>query len=417
MTSLSRLAIRAGTAVALLAGLAGTAMAQNTPSNTTIKNTAQLSYSVNGTPQTPICSKPTGNSTPSANCNDPSLATTFQVDTKANVTVTTTDTAGVPTTPGSAGVMTFTVTNTGNATQDILLSTNNAVGNGSTVFTGANTATDSFDPTSCTITDAGGATITKLAGLAAGASQTVKVSCTIPTTNGANAFTPTDATLVGLKATVAAPGGSSALTEVARVGATPGVVLADGAGPDDANRDATASARSALKVAPAALLVQKTSATLCDTSNGSTTPKAIPGAAIRYTVDVSNGTAAGTASAVVTTLADAMDPNVSFDVDYITAPALGTGCAPVATGGTATSVAGSGIEVTFTPAGGNTRASFGAPKYIVTSSVVSGVVGTNQALSIPTATWNTLLPAEGAYAAGELKPGDKVTVKYNVFIR
>lgn len=411
MNSFTRFAARAGTALVLLAGISGTALAQNTPSNTTINNSATLNYKVNNVTQSPICSSPAGNNT--STCTN----TTFQVDTKVNLTIVTTDTAGVATTPGGSGVMSFTVTNNGNSIQDVILGTNTAVANGQTVFAPGSTATDSFNPTSCTIFAADGVTvITRVASLGIGLSSTVKVSCTIPTLKSTGPdvpFVPADATLVGLTGQAAASGGGAALVNVARAGATPGVVLADDDGVDDNLRDGISSARSALKVAPAALTVAKVSATLCDGTNGSTVPKAIPGAYVRYTVTITNGTAAGTASAFMTALNDALDNNVAFDQDYIVGTGAAAACAPAATGGTATSAAGSGVEVSYT----GTRAAFVAPKYLTTAASVTGVVGASLALAIPVATWNTLLPVDGAYAVGEVKPGDVVTVKFNVIVR
>lgn len=423
MTTYSRLAVRVGAAIALLAGLAGNALAApvGTPSQTTIKNTAKLDYSVNGTPQNPICSKPGGNSVPLTGgatvCNDPSYETQIKVDTKINILITTTDTAAVPTTPGAAGVMTFTVTNNGNATQDIALTTVTNVATSQTVFTAPNVATDSFNPTSCTLFQADGTTPvagSKLTNVASGDSVTVKVSCTIDATNGAAPFTTTDAALVALKGQALNPGSNTTLADVLRVdAATPGVVLADAAGSDDIARDGFSSARSALKAAPAALTVTKVSAILCDPSNGSTAPKAIPGAYIRYTVTITNGTAAGTSTARMTTVGDNLDPNVSFDSDFIVGTGAAAACTPVSATGTATSALGS-VQVNYSSTA-NTRAGF--PKYVTTATAITGAVG-SQVLGIPQATWNTLLPVEAGYAnVGEVKPGDTLTVVYNVVIR
>src|SRR4051794_696442 len=83
-------------ALVLLAGLAGAAHATGTTAGTPINNSATLNYSVGGTAQTQICSSLTGNST--ATCSP----TTFVVDTKVDVLVTTSDgSPGVSTVPGS----------------------------------------------------------------------------------------------------------------------------------------------------------------------------------------------------------------------------------------------------------------------------------------------------------------------------
>lgn len=402
---------RAGAALVLLAGFSGSLWAQ-TASNTTINNAATLNYTVNGQNQSPICSSPTGSTTNTC------VQTSFNVDTKVNVLVTRSDNAAIPVTPSGSAVMTFTVQNTGNAAQDILLSTVTGVPNGQTVLS----VNDTFDPTSCSITDAGGAAIlnNKLLNVAANApATTIKVSCTIGSTNGASPFTVNDATLVALKATVYPTGGASAMAEAARVNAaTPGVVLADINGSDDASRDASHSARSALKVAPAALTVSKTVVTLCDPLNLNGTvgpnnypPKAIPGAFVRYTITIANGNAAGTASAFLTTLTDALDTNLNADVDLITGA---TKCDTQANGGVPTSVAGSGVRINWS---GGSRSSFGGTtgtKYLVSSPTTY----TNTQLQITNANWTTLLPGTDAgYSANELKPGDSVTVIFNAIVK
>jgi hypothetical protein len=65
------------------------------------------------------------------------------------------------------------------------------------------------------------------------------------------------------------------------------------------------------------------------------------------------------------------------------------------------------------------RASFAAPKYYTTTSSADGVDhnGVNPGGSI-TATMATVLPVENAYTtAGELKPGDSVTITFNAIVQ
>ena len=85
-----------------------TAMAAGTVAGTTIANFATVNYQVGGISQTPLNSN----------------TVSFVVDRKINLTVATVDVAAVSISPGSsANVLTFTVTNTGNGTQDFLPST------------------------------------------------------------------------------------------------------------------------------------------------------------------------------------------------------------------------------------------------------------------------------------------------------
>ncbi|RZL97927.1 MAG: hypothetical protein EOP68_25850, partial [Sphingomonas sp.] len=112
----------------LLAGVAavasaGTAHAQSTPAGTTITNTAQASYSVNGTPQTAT-----------------SNTATFLVDRKVNLTVINNAAANTSVNLGqSAAVLSFKVTNNTNGTQDFLLAPNQSL------IAGILSGTDNFD--------------------------------------------------------------------------------------------------------------------------------------------------------------------------------------------------------------------------------------------------------------------------------
>ena len=85
----------------------------------------------------------------------------------------------------------------------------------------------------------------------------------------------------------------AALTETAGAD-TAGVdiVFGDAAGTDDGARDAAHSSRSAYRVVSAALSVAKISTLICDPFNGTTNPKRIPGAIVRWTITITNTGAA-----------------------------------------------------------------------------------------------------------------------------
>ena len=67
---------------------------------------------------------------------------------------------------------------------------------------------------------------------------------------------------------------------------------------------------------------------------------------------------------------------------------------------------------------GTTRATQGTPQYFTTTSSVDGVDHDGSAVGgVVTATGALVLPAEGAYAAGELQAGESVTLTFNVIVQ
>jgi hypothetical protein len=110
------------------------------------------------------------------------------------------------------------------------------------------------------------------------------------------------------------------------------------------HNDGTASRRPQLVITTAriipALTVVKSSAIVSDPNNGTTNPKAIPGALMNYTVTVTN-TNAGTADAASTTITDAVPSTMRLYVGDVG----GVGSGPVAfTNGATTS----GLSYSFT---------------------------------------------------------------------
>ena len=113
--------------------------------------------------------------------------------------------------------------------------------------------------------------------------------------------------------TAASPG---AAFENTAGGNTAGVdnVLADGAGDSDSAEQGDFSDRGTFIVAGAELTVEKTSSIVSDPINGTTNPKAIPGAVIEYCIVVSN--AAGGATATDVAVNDDLPADVSYDAGY-----------------------------------------------------------------------------------------------------
>jgi hypothetical protein len=401
--------------VAMASLFAGGAVhAAGTTAGTAITNLATLNYSVGGTPQTAIGSSEAGNTVGAG------TATSFVVDNKINLLVATTDTTFVSVVPGLTGVAgaspnsalqvtTFTVTNTGNSVQDYSLATA-SLANGTSLFAG----TDNFDGTACVARVESGATAgydaTDTASfideLPADGVKTVYVICAIPVARLNN-----DVAVVSLTATAlvgGTAGQGAALVETTGAN-TSGVdiVFADGAGTDDAARNANYSARSAFKVVSSTLTVTKAVVAVCDPFNGSTLPKNIPGTFVRYTITIAN---TGAASATLSTVGDTLTNLVTFDANLITGaggPATAATTCAVATG-TPTSAAGSGFLV---PAVG-TRAGF--PKYFTTTSSVDGIDLTGG--NVVNVNFGTVLPVEAGYGAGELKATESVSVIYQVLI-
>ena len=389
------------------AALSGTAHAAGTLAGTDINNSATLDYSVGGVTQGQICSSPSGNSD-SLNCLN--KRTTFKVDNKINLKVTTQETTAVPAVPGGTGTMTFIVSNDGNSPQGFAFATTTNLASGSvnSMFGGTGSITDNFDPSSCTIFNSTNLAvgITSVNSVDPDRSVTLKVVCAVPL-GRLNA----DLAAVALRATATAVGGAALNQSADNLPGVIDIVFADVAGPNDGARDAAHSARHAVRVDTAAIRVTKSMATICDPAGGAPspaptayTPKSIPGAYIQYTVTIAN--IGGAASAVLTTLADRLDTsNVTFDSRLITGANAVSGEPACSATGTVMS-AGNSFRVTWT---GGARTSFpGGVKYLLES-------GNYSAPDI-SVNWANVLPAEDTYQAAELAPGDTVTLTYNVII-
>ena len=301
-------ALAAGVLLMVFAGAAHAAPV-GTPSGTTISNRASVSYSVNSVAQTAIESSPTGNTTSGVgNGTD----TTFLVDTKLQLTVARTDSSIVSVTPGSTDqVLTFTVTNNGNSTQDVLLTSVAEATTTADPFGGADN--DDFNASNVRIFvdgnangtyESGSDTATYIDELTSGSTITVFIVSDISVSQVNN-----DVAVYALKAQEAAGGAASvqgaAITTddsgSADIAGTVQKVFADAAGSDDSANDGYHSARDAYKVQTAVLTITKSSAVVSDPINGTTNPKAIPGAVMMYTVTIANSASGATATGVTVT--------------------------------------------------------------------------------------------------------------------
>jgi uncharacterized repeat protein (TIGR01451 family) len=267
-------AARLGVALAILSsiGWAAGAQAAGTAANTTVSNSATVSYSVGAVAQTPITSN----------------TSTFLVDRKVNLNVTAG--SGTSVTPGStAQAVIYTVTNTGNDTDNFTLAATNQTGDNfdvSNVKIYRDNGDNVFNPATDTLVSAA---------VAFTADQSIKffIVSDIPGT-ALNAQTG----VVNLKATTG---------HTATVGA-------DTAGVDtvfaDTGNDGTENANNTYTVASATLAVVKSVAVISDPVNGATNPKAIPGAIMEYTITVTNSST--TTAATAATLADNIPANTTY---------------------------------------------------------------------------------------------------------
>lgn len=280
-----------------LALLVPSAVFAATAPGVSVSNQATVDYEVSGVAQ-------------------PTLTTasiSFTVDRKVGVTVAWADAGNVSVVSNQQNAaLKFTVTNDSNEAVDIAVSAiQNAVDfsvviNGVFLDNGNGTwdgpATDSV--------------ITYINDLGSGLTNTVWAVGNIP-----SSATNTQVGSLDLLATVYNSPDNGAFTDsfTQTAGAnTAGIdtVFADTAGTSggDGSRDAKHSDSGNFAVSAAALTVSKTSTVISDPFNGTTNPKAIPGAVIEYQITVSNGGGSSTATNI--TITDSL--NVAIGAGYLT---------------------------------------------------------------------------------------------------
>ena len=300
-------------AVTALVAPAQTVWALGTAAGTSIDNRATVDYTVSTVAQTAIPSSPTGNSSPGGG-----VDTSFLVDDRIDLTLTNQDGANISVVPIQLGAVTeYLLTNTGNATHDFRLTPTNG---GAVPYPPP--AADTFDvnlPISVFVESGatGGYqvvedTATFVDELAANGTATVYIVADMP-----GALVNNDLAVVTLRATTATAGPPPGLgpDSTETVGAdTPGAVdIVFG----DAGTDGFEEAQGGYVVQTAALTITKTSQVISDPFNGTTNPKAIPGATIEYTVRIDN---AGPSTATSVTVTDDLTTEivagtVAFDVN------------------------------------------------------------------------------------------------------
>lgn len=298
-------------AFALVAMSSAPAMAAGTTAGTTITNNVSVSFNVNGVAQ-----------------NTQTASNSFTVDQRVNVTVNAITTP-VSVSPNQTNrVLAFDVTNLSNSTTDLALTTALRSGTAANISNirifrdlNGNRQLDSNELTA--------GAITYLDEVAADAVVAVLVvsDISINAVNGDN---------FDVALTAAAHGAGTANTLGSRLLATSGAntagidtVLFDGAGVSDAANDGAFSAQGRYTVSGAVLTLAKTSRVVNDPVNGTTNPKAIPGATVEYCITVAN--AAGAATATNVSLID----DLPADVTYSSAFGIFVNGNATCTGGTA----------------------------------------------------------------------------------
>jgi uncharacterized repeat protein (TIGR01451 family) len=305
MKAIVRPLARAGLTVAAFAslGFAQSAYAVGTAANTTISNTATVNYTVGSVSQTPIESSPTGNTTPGTGNG---AATTFVVDNRIDFTVTELSGGNTVVNPGETGAVTaFTVANTGNAPQGFALTAANETGTvvfGNTDNTDVTGFTTFVDSNGNGVYDVGVDTATNINTLPADQSVVVFVVANVPVTTSNGQFAN-----VSLTAQAAVPGTSGATLATETTGPEDPNAVDTVFGDDGENNSESSSDQYAVQ--SAALSVQKTSAVASDPINGTSNPKAIPGATVEYTITLANS---GTVSAAGVTIGDTLPANTTF---------------------------------------------------------------------------------------------------------
>jgi len=280
------------------------AFAVGTASSTDIDNLATINYQVGGVVQAPIESSEAGNDIPGAGNGTP---TNFIVDNMVDLTVA--ELGFVQVAPAGTGyALAFTVTNTGNTTQDYVLASSAVAG-------------DDFDmiPATLIVVVESGLnggyqpledTATFIDELGDDDTATVYIVSDAPNTATDGQIARYALTATTHDGGAAGQGAQTAHNNAdAWAAATLQVVFADGAGSDDGARDGAHSAREYYEVVATTLSVEKNVNIISDPLNGAANPKAIPGAIMEYTFTVTNS---GANPATTVVLTDSIPANTDF---------------------------------------------------------------------------------------------------------
>ncbi|MEP2737288.1 MAG: hypothetical protein ABJP34_13435 [Erythrobacter sp.] len=280
-------------AVALVGLSASPALAAGTTAGDSITNNVSVAYQVGGVDQT-----------------EETASDTFVVDRKVDVTVAEVGGASTSVSPGETqAALTFDVTNNTNDVVDLDLSDVQDPGN-DFVLTNVEYYLDDGDG----VFGPGDTLITFLDEMAEDETRTVHVVGDVPI--GASNGDTADVALIADAHTGGGAGTLGAeLTDTAGAN-TAGVdtVLADLAGDEDLANEGDHSDTDTYVVGAADITVAKSSSVVSDPVNGTSNPKAIPGATIEYCITVAN--AAGAATATGVNVNDVLPADVTYDAGF-----------------------------------------------------------------------------------------------------
>lgn len=304
----------------MLLGVGGL-YAAGTPANTQVTNTVELAYWVGGVEQTQIDANDTDG---------------FVVDKIIDFTLTHDDTPRhLVVVPGATDqVRIFTLTNTGNAVQDFTLLATNLTG--SEVLDGKTDTKDASNFEYSLDSSSWNSTPPTINDLAVDTNVTIYVRSDIPA-----APTAENGDIINIQLEATAVQNGTTDIEVATGAAddkdTVDTVLGEGEGitaEGNTEYDAQFSAWAGYEVQSAALAVTKTSCVISDPVNDTTNPKRIPGAVLRYQIQIENtGTSNATDVSVVDTISSEFgDSAANLEVWTGACPAISSGVCGAKTG-------------------------------------------------------------------------------------
>lgn len=331
------------------------AWALGTNANTTITNGAILSYDAGGVSQPDINSS----------------IDTFVVDRKIDMVLVTTDTDQLDVTPDQQDRITnYAFQNEGNADQNFTFSAANLVGGQADYNAEVDNEQVSGIEVQCTY---GATTYGWATSVTIDVGEDDNITCQVRADIPA-APTGADGDVMNVRLTAIAvdsAGAAESEDTGADVQGDVDIVFADGEthstlGGDDASKgdlagDGQELANSGYVIQTPVLSAEKTSCVVSDPVNGATaTAKRIPGAVVRYMIDIEN---TGTGSVADLNITDALNTNfvdgTDISIDHVFKNENQTSCACASPGSTATVHSESGMTTTLqgisvaAPSGGN----------------------------------------------------------------